>query len=400
MKIARMKTPFYTVFALLLMAMTSCTGQNNSDNAYGQQDSYGQPNENYSNQNQNPHNVYNTGNSGASQQNVAQNQGGNNIVMHPVMDPKTNQPSAYIPLPANWKLQSAGPNAPAIVGPGGIEVYYYPYQTFFYSNDQFMQQAYQANGMQMRPPAGIESVLNQDIAKMATSNGMKFIKQYPLPEVANKDKSYMDQLYSVGSRQNKHLAAGSEWQGINGNKVLIVTHYNEMVTSGFISWGYYVQVLTAKPEIFENAKNTFVNGLVNTQYNQQQIQAYNQAEANKANQSWAAHNQKMQNNQAQFEAQQRAHQSTVDAWNKSSMDAYNSRSASMDRMQDQTINSIYELENVTDPSNGQQYKVEGYSNQYWMNGQGEYIRSDNSLYNPNQDPNYNHQNWQLAPVTK
>src|SRR5690606_3500115 len=137
----------------------------------------------------------------------------------------------------------------------------------------------------------------------------------------------------------------------------------------------------------------------NIQYNRQEIDAYNRAEAAKANQSWATHNQKMQNNQAAFDARQRTHQSSVDAWNKSSMDAYNSRSASQDRMQDQTINSIYERENVTDPNNGQQYKVEGYSNQYWMNGQGEYIPSDNSLYNPNLDPEYNNQNWEEAPVS-
>lgn len=315
------------------------------------------------------------------------------------MDPKTNQPSSHIPLPASWKFQKGGQNTPVITGPNGIEVFYYAYQTFIYSNDQYMQQAMQSSGQQMRQPAGLENVMSQDVAQKAKNIGLKFIKQYPLQQVAQNDKSYMDQMYVVGPRDYTFLAGGSEWESSDGNKVLIVTHYNEMPMNGSVTWGYYIQVLGSKPEAFENAKNAYINGLANTQYNQQQIANYNQQESGKVNQSWATHNQKMQNNQQNFDAQQRAHQSSVDSWNKSSMDAYNNRSATDQRIQDRTINSINETQNVTDPSNGQQYQVEGYSNQYWMNGQGEYIPSDNSLYNPNQDSNYNNQNWEEAPVS-
>lgn len=392
-----MKTPSYILIGLLFLAITSCTNQNNSENQYSQNE----PNaEAYSNENNGEPNTYNASNENASQQAASQNQGGDKIVMHPIMDSKTNQPSSHIPLPANWKLHTnVQANAPVITGPNGIEVYYYAYQGFMYSNDQYMQQAYQAAGQQMRRPAGIENVMNQDVAQMANSIGLKFIKLYSLPEVAQADKSYADMLYKAGQQQNTFLAAASDWEDGKGNKVVIITHYNENAGQGSIYWGYYIQVLGSKAAAFENAKNTYLYGLVNTQYNQQSIAAYNQAEAAKANQSWSTHNQTMQNNQANFDAQQRAHQSSVDAWNKSSMDGYNSRSASQDRMQNQTINSINETQNVIDPNTGQQYQVEGYSNQYWVNGQGEYIRSDNSLYNPNLDPNYNDQNWDEAPVS-
>ncbi len=234
---------------------------------------------------------------------------------------------------------------------------------------------------------------------MAQQTGSKFIKQYPLPQIARADKSYGDQLYKVGQAQTNYQAAASEWEDGKGNRAMIVVHYTENSGAGSVYWGYYVQVIGSKASDFENAKSIYLNALANTQYNPQHIAAYNQREAAKSNQSWSAHNQKMKNNQANFEAQQRAHQSSVDAWNKSSMDAYNSRSASQDRMQNQTINSINETQNVTDPNNGQTYQVEGYSNQYWMNGQGEYIPSDNSLYNPNMDNDVNNQNWEEAPVS-
>ena len=393
-----MKSLFYSIIGILFIAITSCTSQNN-DNNNGQEDSYNQPNSDYSSQNQGKPDAYNASDNGSGQQNISQNQGGDKIVMHPIMDPKTNQPSSQIPLPASWKIHTnVQANAPGITGPDGIEVYFYAYQGFMYSNDPYMQQAYQASGQQIRPPAGIENVMNQDIAQMASSIGLKFVKQYPLHQVAQADKNYADKLFKAGEQQTTFSAAGSDWEDGKGNKVVVITHYNENAGQGSIYWGYYIQVLGSKGSAFENAKNAYLNGLVNTQYNPQSIAAYNQAEAAKANQSWSTHNQKMQSNQANFDAQQRAHQSSVDAWNKSSMDGYNSRSASQDKMHNQTINSINETQNVTDPNTGQQYQVEGYSNQYWVNGQGEYIPSDNSLYNPNLDTNYNHQNWDEAPV--
>lgn len=394
-----MKPSSYFLFGIFFITIISCTSPNKSDNSNSQEEPNALAITNYSNHAQEQSNTYVAINEGGTQETFTQNQAGK-IVMHPVIDPKTNQPTSHIPLPANWKIQTnVQTNAPGITGPDGIEVYFYAYQSFMYSNDQYMQQAYQASGQQMRHPAGIENVMNQDIAQMAQSVGLKFIKQYPLPQIARADKNYSDKLYKVGQQQNTFLAAGSDWEDSKGNKAVIITHYNENVGQGSIYWGYYVQVLGSEAAAFENAKNAYIYGLVNTQHNPQSIAAYNQAEAAKANQSWATHDQKMRNDQANFDARQRAHQSSVDAWNKSSMDGYNSRNASQDRMHNKTINSINETQNITDPNTGQQYQVEGYSKHYWVNGQGEYISSDSSLYNPNLDPNYNHQNWEEAPVS-
>lgn len=320
------------------------------------------------------------------------------LKMHTIFDSKTNAPMAYMPLPQNWTVsRSAKQGTPSITGPDGLEVYSYPFKSFVSSNDPMTRQAYQYSGIQMRQPLGIAGVINQDISQMTQSYGLRFVKQYPLPLVAQNDRGYSSRLYSVGSMQKNFEVMGTEWIDSKGNPVLIVVRYIETAAAGMVSWGYSMQTLSIEKKAFQKAKNTYINALANTRYDQNHIAAYNQREASKSNRSWTAHNQKMRSNQAAFDAQQRTHRETYDAINRSSMDAYNNRSASMDRNQHALTNSIHEQSTVTDPANGQSYQVEGYSNQYWMNGNGEYIGTDNSLYNPNLDPNVNNQNWQQAP---
>ncbi len=45
--------------------------------------------------------------------------------------------------------------------------------------------------------------------------------------------------------------------------------------------------------------------------------------------------------------------------------------------------------NVTNPSNGQTYKVDLGSNHYWINDNNQLITSDNANYNPKGDLNVN-----------
>ncbi|MBN8703513.1 MAG: hypothetical protein J0M08_10635, partial [Bacteroidetes bacterium] len=56
------------------------------------------------------------------------------------------------------------------------------------------------------------------------------------------------------------------------------------------------------------------------------------------------------------------------------------------------IDAITEQTNVSD-ADGQQYKVNSGSNQYWMNTNGEYIGTNKADYNPNADERLNQENW-------
>jgi hypothetical protein len=65
-----------------------------------------------------------------------------------------------------------------------------------------------------------------------------------------------------------------------------------------------------------------------------------------------------------------------------------------DKNHRQFINSINEVETVTNPYDGQQYQIDSGANQTWMNADGEYIPSDDAFYDPNADYDTGYQNWQ------
>ena len=321
-----------------------------------------------------------------------------NTVIHTLMDSKTHQPWAYLPLPASWKINTAGSTSqPAITGPNGLEIYAGQYQHFMYSNDPMTTQVYQSSGIAMRPPVGIQNLIFNDLNASLRKQGLEYVGQFPLPLVARADRSYMDQLYVSGQRNYRFEAAGTEWKTRTGKKVCIVVHYNEMPSAGMMLWGYSVQSLTAEPGYYEEARNAYIHGLASIKYDEQRIAEYNYNEKAKENRNRADHNARMQSNQQAFETRQRIHNETYETINKASMNGYYSRNESMNRNQHAYTNYIYGENTVTDPASGESYQVEGYYNQYWMNGNGEYIPSNNNLYNPNLDPAMNHQNWQQAP---
>ncbi len=151
---------------------------------------------------------------------------------------------------------------------------------------------------------------------------------------------------------------------------------------------------------FEEAKKNYIYGLANFQYNPAQIISYNKSEAQKANQSWAAHNAKMAANQANFEAAQKNHVDKWEAINKSSMDAYNARNAASDKNQHDFLNTIKEENTVYNSATGKTYQVEAGSNYYWMNSNGEYIKSNDPSYNPNSDPSTYNMKWDQVQVQR
>jgi hypothetical protein len=317
------------------------------------------------------------------------------IVMHDVINPKTGQVSSRVPLPADWKIHrdTSQSNGAAITGPG-VQITYLPNKFFTYTTDQMMAQSYQMAGQPMRRVTSIEQLIEEDLVPQFGQHGYQLIKTVPLPELAEKDKAYNARLYKVGPSQQQFVVVGTEWKGPEGNKSFHILHYYESASNGFLSWGYYGQVLDAEPAVYEQAKQQLVHGLANQQYDQAAINTYNASEQQKLSQSQAAHNAKMRQRQQQFDQSQRLHRETWDAVNKSSMDAYRSRQQSSDRGQNQSVNAIHDESTVTNPYSGENYQVESGSNHYWMNNDGEYIPTDDHFYNPNADPAINNQDWQ------
>jgi len=317
------------------------------------------------------------------------------MVMHELKD-QNGAVAAIMPLPGSWQISATG----ALTGPNGIKVTEFPGKTFMVNYNQSLQYAYQQGGQQMRSMPGIEQLIQEDFVPVAANNGLEFVKYYEIPEISQMDKWYSDQLYKAMPSRSEVLAYGTEWKTKDGNPYFLLIHLNVSTSDDMQYWYYRSSGLEAEPAHFETARKQYVFALSNMRYNIQPIIVYNEQEAQRVGRSWAAHNQRMAQNQANFEAQQRAHVNRSNAINDAIMSGWRERNAASDRNQERTIDGIYERANVVDPTTGQGYKVAAGANQYWMNSNGEYIGTQLQGYDPNLDKNMNEQKWQELKLRK
>jgi len=337
--------------------------------------------------------------SGKKEQN---NKNGNweKMVMHPFYD-QQGQVMAVMPFPSTWQIHRNQPKGtPTITGPDGIKVIDYPTQSYTYTNDPNMQQMYYRSGKQLRAFPGIEDVIQQDIVPWCSNQGYEFVRYYEIPEVTKINKWYNDQLYKALPTHTEVVAIGTEWKSRNGDPFFLLMHLTNHTSEYTQGWYYICTTLQAANSQFEKAKKQLIFSLANTHYPLEPIMAFNRMEAEKAGRSWAAHNQRMAQNQANFEAHQRAHVNKSNAINDAIMNGWRERNAASDRSHEQFVDVITERTNVVDPSTGQRYKVSSGSNQYWMNSNGEYIGTNSHDYNPNLDENMNNQRWEELKEVK
>lgn len=317
------------------------------------------------------------------------------IVLHDFHDPQSGMVSVQLPLPASWQVMKNGGNgAPSVTGPNGLKIIDFPAQSFLYTPDQQSQYFHQQNGSNVRQMPGVDQLIEQDAIPWARTQGLEFVRKYEIPEITRVDAWYNEQLYKVFPVQSSNAAIGTEWKAQNGDPFFMLIHLMVQEGNGLQTWFYYVNGLQAEPGYFQTAKQHLIFGLANARYNPQQIQAYNQREAQRAGQSWAAHQQRMASNQANFEASQRAIVDSNNAVNDAIMGGWRERNAITDRSHSQYIDSIQDKTNVINPSTGQTYKVDAGANNYWINNDQKYITTDDYNYNPNTDPSLNQQNWE------
>lgn len=302
--------------------------------------------------------------------------------------------AAIIPFPASWKIGAS------ITGPNGIKVTEFPIRSFMNNYNPQLQQSYAMAGQQMRGMPGVDQLIQEDLVPWAQNKGMQLVNFYEIPEISRMDKWYSDQLYKAMPSRSEVVAIGIDWTNNDGNPYFMLLHLNISTSDAMQQWYYRISGLEAEPTYFENAKKQYIFALSNTRYNLEPIMTYNQQEAQRVGQSWAAHNQRMAQNQANFEAQQRAFVNKSNAINDAIMSGWREKNASSDRNQENYIDGIYERSNVQNTETGQQYKVQAGANQYWMNSNGEYISTKLNDYNPNLDDNMNGQKWQQLKEVK
>jgi hypothetical protein len=322
------------------------------------------------------------------------------LVMRPFRDAQGTL-LVEMPFPTSWKLLSrTKPGEPSIEGPNGVKVVDYPLQSFLFSRDPQMQQLYQQTGQRVRALPSVEDLVQQDVRPWAEKRGLKFVKQYEVPEISRMDRWYSDQLYKAMPTQSQITAIGSEWESDEGERCFVLMHLNAGASLELQTWSYYCTSLQADKAHFETARRQFIFALANARYNLAPIAAYNQLEAQKAGQSWAAHNARMAQNQANFAASQRDFVNRSSSAHDALMKSWQERNAASDRTQEQFVDTITERTKVANPASGQLYKLESGHNHYWMNSDGRYLSSDKQDYDPNLDERLNNQKWEELKKVK
>jgi len=314
------------------------------------------------------------------------------LVMVELKDPN-GMIIVIMPLPSSWKI-GQGNSGHSITGPNGIAVTDFSPRNFMDNYDEALRQVYVQSGQQMRAVPSMAQLVKEDFVPWAQKEGMQLVKFYEIPEVSKIDKWYSDQLLKSMPSRSDVTAIGIDWKKNDGTPYFMIVHLNASTTNSMQNWYYMASGLEANADYFEAAKKQYLFALANTRYNLQPIMDYNKQEAQRVGQSWAAFNQRVVQNQANFEASQRAFVNKSDAINNAIMSGWKEKNISSDKKQEDFIDGIYEQTNVQNPETGQSYKVTAGANQYWMNNNGEYISTKLNDYNPNLDDNMNEVKWQ------
>jgi hypothetical protein len=377
--------PYYII--LVLLFLNSC-GNKNENSEFPE---YGYETEtNIDNQENIP-----------SQENVSkQNSNKQDIKPYYVMNQQFGIPVGAMPIPSSWNKKEQNSENIYFEGPNGIKVYNEFFQRYFYSNSQQRNQYALQAGTKIQPVKDLQNLIEQELKPYAESQGMRFINQFPLQQLALFDKQLDSYLFKATPEQRHTDCVVTEWENTDGTLALIIVRYFvvQYTQIGGLDWGYTLNRLTAPKSEYASAKYAYINALVRFQVNPQWVQTNNQYYAQQAQINNAGHQQRMadiQNQGQRILAEGRARSQAMD----NQYNAWRSGQAASDKNQAKFIDGIYERRNMADQS-GNIYKIDGYENNVWMNNNNEYISTDNSQYNPNANAPTNDYNWNQLEETE
>ena len=310
----------------------------------------------------------------APQQMTSQSNNNPKIEMKPMVSPTTGQVTGYMPLPRNWKVTGG-----KITGPGNIEVQEYQFQKF---------------DRNMRRVLSAKQVVEQIFAPEINGSGGRITNIYPLNDIARKDAQNSNQFYSEPGIRKSFDAVGVDAITPEGQACFLIIHQMSFDWGMGGMWGYFTHAMIGDKSQINDAKKALIYGLVNARADANFVNNSNRQMQAQSQQSWAAHNQRMRNNQAAFNASQSAYQSNNDV-----SDIYHNmwknQNASSDRMQEMSVRGIHETEIVTNPHYGQQYEVQSGYDRYFMNNSGQYFGTNDQFYQEGSDL-YNNGQYQEA----
>lgn len=291
----------------------------------------------------------------------------------PIQDSNTKMLMSLMPIPTDWKLSDKISEKVFLESPKGVKVLYTMGNQFMYSNNNYINDSFRQMGFETKPPQSFEQVLDE-FKGYAEKQGVKLIRQYDLHQLTQLDENLDRLLYKATPEQKNFRVVATEWTDNKGLSSMAIIHYYTAYAEMSMYWGYYFESMEAPTDYFPTARRDYINALLNTHINPQWLQTRNRKVQQQARQHNEGHQRRM--------AILRAQGDQIIANGKQ-------HDAMTTRAHQKFMDGLLDKINVTNPSNGQTYKVDLGSNHYWINDNNELIKSDNALYNPNRDVNIN-----------
>lgn len=322
-------------------------------------------------------------------------------------DQKSGLIQSRSPLPSSW-LMHQDPNAPySITGPNGIKVSQPKTEQYGYSQDPFALQTIQMSGQQIAPVYSLEQILDQLIRPSAEAQGYSFVRSFSVPSVQTFWERFTAALPQTGSHRSIYTL-GSEWEDTHGHQSLITLVQLVIQKGQMINWTLQTTEMEAPASQFQKAKEAYLYAVSQTEINPQwqqymngkligQIRQNDAFWAQASAQSAQAHQQRMTAIQARGAASRSVGQiySEISDINHS---GYLKRSNMVSEGQSRTVNAIGGHAIIGNNETGERYQVEAGSRYYWVNKDGEYFGTDNSLYDPRIDNRINGEQWQKFQI--
>lgn len=397
---------FYIVLGMALFFSSCGEKETNTAELGNESEAFyanNQTSDSFTQQNQNNQNFQNTQNTQNTNYQTNNNQqqipSNNGYKPYKIMSPQFGMPFGIMPIPQSWNKKGQNQENVLFEGSNGVKVYNEQFFSFSYHNDPQRNQFTQQNGGNVQPLKSLERVINEDFKPYLQKEGVTFIRQYPLPQLAQADKR-IDSYMFKATPENKHYQCMvTEWKDQKGNLSVGIIRYfvTQYPSIGGINWGYTINSMDAPQGVYQNAKQDVIYALVNLQINPQWVKTNNQYYSKMAQQNNAGHQARM----AAIEATGRAIRQNGKAYSDmadSSHESWKRRNGIIDAGHAKAVNGVWERSDMTDQS-GNTYQVEGYNTNVWKNGNDEYIGTENTNWNPNIDNTTNGENWEQLQYT-
>jgi hypothetical protein len=324
------------------------------------------------------------------------------------MDPATGRVMLRVPLPKGWRIDP-DPNTPIeIVGPDNIVVYQQKPAVFVYSNDPYSLETLRRMGQQVHPVISLQEYLNRYMLPGYSNQGHRLIKSYPVPEVAHRFEMITKMVPKVFVQRRTMDVLGTEWKMNDGRRAFVLMSQSVAYGRDAIHWnvGYYEVV--APRERFKYARDAMIYASANIEMNPKFVRFQNnklladlertRRQGNEAlRQGRRAHLQRMNAIAERGRASANIGKTYSDILD-INHSGYLKRSDMVSAGQSKSIDAIGERSIISNSNTGEQYQVDSGSKHYWVNNNGEYIGTDNSLFDPRTQKGFNKWNWNQFEV--